>query len=243
MGNERHGPLGYDWKDVAWLRPPGTAIREHSHQDTTDGGELHASTITGGRFPFARLPDAAGQGSAVIRKSSGSGDFEDVPLIGTSFPSSPFDGQTFTRTDLEQPNTFAWDAGRSKWLSVDLIQLECSTPDAFAGNVYFDLIPGFTVMSATVGWQIPFDCTVVGCHFFKNEGTSNLTVRLRRNGSNVFSKAFGAGTDQHVQSNTENTDISACSATTDCWSVFGSIGGAFTLAGAYARYYLRRKAT
>lgn len=161
---------------------------------------------------------------------------------GGAFPTNPDDGDFFVRTDLEQPNEFAWDAGRAKWLSIALFMFECNTANTFAagGSVYFDFYPG-TIMSGTEGWQLPFDCTVVGCNFHKSEATLNLTVRLRRNGTNTFNKAFAAGTDKDVQSNAENTDIAACTAVTDCWSAFAQPGGNFTAGGAYARFYLRRK--
>lgn len=159
---------------------------------------------------------------------------------GAAFPGSPYEGQRWYRTDLE--DWFYWDSSRSKWLGTTLVCFEAYDAALLAANAYLQL-PGGVVMAAAIGWQLPWAATVVAAHGYKADTGLASTFRFRRNGANVAAVTFAAAADNHVQSAAINQDCAATTAVTDALQIFMTTGGVQNAAGNYARFYLRRNAT
>lgn len=172
-------------------------------------------------------------GSALVADSSLS--------QGTAFPADPTNRRRFFRTDLDCE--FFWDATRSKWLSVEMYRLECTEPTALTANTYADLIAGVLKMSSAVGWQLPWDATIVAGHAHKADTSGVALFRFRRNGTNVAVITFAAAGDRNAQSSTLNADVAATTGTTDALAVFIQPGASQSAAGNYCCFYLRRHAT
>lgn len=84
---------------------------------------------------------------------------------GAVFPFPARDGQRFTRTDLGG-ETFYWDATRSKWLGVDLVQITSSQANAASSGNLSLRAPGGVQYSSSRGHFPENDMTIVGVEFF-----------------------------------------------------------------------------
>lgn len=100
-----------------------------------------------------------GVGWAVYNESGSIRPAENT-RAGTSFPSAPFDGQPFYRTDLDFD--FNWDLGRGKWLGpLETHQFSrAGTTSAgqvlrYGGNLIADPF-------GTTAFYLPYDITIVG---------------------------------------------------------------------------------
>lgn len=115
------------------------------------------------------------------------------PHSGTSFPSSPYDGYFFYRTDLQR--WFTFDNTRSKWLG----RLESlggggsGSLFQFFSDFYLNLYDGMT-MSATQGILIPYDITIVGISYNRTNTTANTNIIIRRNGTDIYTIGLGSTT-------------------------------------------------
>jgi len=123
-------------------------------------------------------------------------------LAGTAFPTSPYDGQPFYRTDLDAQ--FWWDNGRSRWLGQCMI-LHGAKEGSLLDDTYMRTIDGL-VFSSTTGYYIPFDGTVVGISYNRGD-TDTGTFEVRRSG--VLVVGVAAGTTNSGSDMTLNADFTA----------------------------------
>lgn len=132
-------------------------------------------------------------------------------LAGTSFPASPYDGQPFFRTDLDAQ--FWYDGGRSKWLGQCMI-IHAAKEGSLLDDTYMRTIDGL-VFSATTGYYIPFDGTVVGITYHRGD-TDTGTFEVRRNGVLVI--GIAAGTTNNGSDMTLNSNFAADGVLSAYWS-------------------------
>jgi len=96
--------------------------------------------------------------------------FRENQESGTAFPTTPapYAGQYFYRTDLNYG--FAYDATRAKWLGVSEVNILFGRSGTQAAG-YLRLINGM-VCSATAGYYMRWDATVVGWSFSQSAAVS-----------------------------------------------------------------------
>lgn len=94
---------------------------------------------------------------------------------GSTFPTSPRDGQAYFRTDFDNPELFHWDATRAKWLGelVTFIGGYAATIAAGASGTL--RMGGHVVPSSSRGINITNDMTIIGCTMF-NAVTTSMTI-------------------------------------------------------------------
>jgi hypothetical protein len=107
------------------------------------------------------------------------------PAPDSAVPVAAYPGEIFHCTT--DGMTYAWDDGRSKWLSIDLRSFIFGNAAALATNDYFDL-SGFI---GGAHWPIQADATIVGYEVSYDAATYNVTTartwRIKRNGTNIGS--------------------------------------------------------
>ena len=109
---------------------------------------------------------------------------------GTSFPTSPWNGQKFFRSDIGE--TFYWDGSRSKWLSEALYPFEFLSLTAKT-NAYLAFEDASFPGSATVGFTAAFDICCVGISGL-TPAPSTFTAELRDDGVSSATLAWSAAT-------------------------------------------------
>ena len=161
------------------------------------------------------FPDASGE-IMVLNSSQtpSTGDFaryngnglDAVPLYGSSFPSSPVDGQPFYRTDLDMPELFHYDSTRGKWLG-ELRSLQYSRAGSFSSGLVY-LRWGNLLLTSSRGSLTPSALTIVGAEYFNGvditsgsadldfyEGGTNLTTLLTINARGVHDHSLNYDLD------------------------------------------------
>ncbi len=173
--------------------------------DINGATDLGASVATGDEVLVADVSD-----SNNIKKTT-VGDIVDLARIdsGTSFPGSPSDGDHFYRTDLDE--LFKYDSGRSKWLGSTLLVFHYGTNAVLAVNQYLSGAGG-AVFSASAGYWMPFDVTVVGISWDAVSVLATVDLAIAEDGTNQV-VVDTAGDDQGDNMGL-NTDISADSSMT-----------------------------
>ena len=134
------------------------------------------------KMPGRSLKDALDTADARFRGSE---------IVGTAFPAA-FDGRTYYRSDLGE--VFWYSGSRAKWVSMATFVYECSSAAGLV-NAYFNF-PGGLVMSATMGWAVPYDMILVEAHATKNDAVNDPTFEVRSGGSAVSSLQIGAANRQ-----------------------------------------------
>jgi len=109
---------------------------------------------------------------------------------GTSFPSSPFNGQKFFRSDIGE--TFYWDGSRSKWLSEALYPFEFLSLTAKT-NAYLAFEDASFPSSATIGFTAAFDLCCVAISGF-TPVPSTFIAQLHDDGVSSASLTWSAVT-------------------------------------------------
>jgi hypothetical protein len=124
---------------------------------------------------------------------------------GTSFPSSPTDGDLFNRTDLDM--VFRYDGGRSKWLSEHSETFVCGRGSVLAvADVYAGI--GSAVMSSASGLRMPRNGTIVAVTV-ENQNTVTRTIDYRVNNSAVNRVQLALTAAKGGKDTSANQDFSA----------------------------------
>ena len=211
----------------------------HNRQHALDSASDHTGTITdaqhGSRSGGSLHPDATPNPSGVAGFMSAA----DKTLLdslsggiakGTSFPTSPADGDHFYRTDLDA--LFHFDAGRAQWLG-ELEWEGGGRNGNLASNTYARRFNGMPY-SATLGVLIPWDVTIVGFTWVMSAGVAG-SWEVRRNGAVVSTIATGAastGKDMTLNDNFASDGI---------FSIYWNSANACD--DPQLRVYFRRRAT
>ena len=127
-------------------------------------------------------------------------------LAGTSFPGSPYDGQPFFRTDLD--DNFWYDSTRSKWLGGPRNHTLGFTANLVL-NAYMKHA-GNVTGAATAGEPMVYDSTLVGWSYCVNAaaaGSFELYVNGSATGITISHASSTTGNDQTVNYNLAANDI------------------------------------
>jgi hypothetical protein len=127
-------------------------------------------------------------------------------LAGTSFPGSPYDGQPFYRTDLD--DNFWYDSTRSKWLGGPRNHTLGFTANLVL-NAYMKHA-GNVTGAATAGEPMVYDSTLVGWSYCVNAiaaGSFELYVNGSATGITISHASSTTGNDQTVNYNLAANDI------------------------------------
>ena len=196
----------------------------------------------GGATTLAGLTDVTIASAADGQRLEHDGtDWKNQAHAGTLFPSSPYDGQPFYRTDLDMPELFRYDSTRGKWLGELRAYQFGRNSSASSGS--FDLrFAGGVQLNTSRGLLTPVALTIVGAEFFNGtgissgsadldfyEGSTNLTTLLTIN---------ARGEHDH----TLNYDLDADSGWPHKYPRFNSISG-LTLNNPTVVIYMRRRET
>lgn len=149
--------------------------------------------------------------------------------VGTAFMTNPLDGTLFYRTDLDA--IFRYDDGRSKWLG-SLIPLTFGRNGALSTAVYL-LSSGGVVGSATVGYLMPFDATLVGWNI-RISSAATATFRMRANGANIGT--LNLTSEAYKNTLVSDTDVSQ-------YDVIAAILASGTVTSPVITAFFRRRAT
>lgn len=224
----------------------GGGLVDGDYGDIVVGGTGTTMTIDSRVVSPAKMFAATGPGSALRRKTASGGDWEDIPLVGTSFPTNPFDGMEFTRTDLQAtgPYVFRWDATRAKWLSIQAIELKGAVTSAGAASVYL-FFDGLVQYTDAIGMPIPYDMTVVEAHSFLTDSTTGCNFFIRRTGVNgaVHVHPTGTSAPSMISTLNMNTNIAIAASAADCMGIRVTTAGTPIAGGAGCRFVLKRRAT
>lgn len=155
-------------KDKSWVIPVSDAANGVWKSD--GAGILECAAITfgeiGGSVGDAQITESnvTQHEAALSITESQVSDlgtyYQSSDFAGTSYPLSPYDGQKFVRTDLEN-ETFTWDATRSKWLG-ELICLVAARSSAASSGSLDLRTAGGVQYSGSRGECFPDDMTIVG---------------------------------------------------------------------------------
>jgi hypothetical protein len=110
------------------------------------------------------------------------------------------DGDRYFNTSLEME--MRYDASRSKWLSVESVYVYFGRNGATAAASYYRGMDGL-VMSATSGFRMPFNGTIVGVGYTRSD-TDSATFDVVEGGT---SRVTLASTATAGGSNTSNTNV------------------------------------
>lgn len=164
-------------------------------------------------------------------------EVESDRVRGTAFPSNPYDGQRFTRTDLNY-ETFTWDAGREKWLG-DLVSWSFSRAGSQTGT--FGLrVAGAEYWTTTQGIATPNALTWVGYRLCSKQAfTANIEAR---EGSSTLIATEATGSSSTIHSSDDvDIDFDADTSTPHKWWRVSVTSG--TSDGLVGTVYCRRNAT
>lgn len=108
-------------------------------------------------------------------------------ISGTSFPSSPVDGQRFYHTTHKYP--YFYDSTAGGWLSENTFEIDAGDNADTTSGTYLRLYAGnlaATRYSATVGWKFNFAVKVIGMFALPAGAQANsCTVEVMDDGSAV----------------------------------------------------------
>lgn len=119
-----------------------------------------------------------------------------VVAAGTSFPATPTDGMTFTRTDHQGGIQYTFDATNSEWLG-PLMEFTWGETDTTTNNQYLRHT-GRGTPSTSRGYFMPWDLRIVAGSAKWNNGVTSGTIRLRRDNANISAIAHPGGTVDEV---------------------------------------------
>ncbi len=226
----RFGPTGFSTTlgrvgvtgDVVCLLPTGNGVLALTSQ------------ITGGPVPtgLSDLNDvtlsALTSGEILIVASGG---FINTHPARSYFPTNPYDGQLFYRTDLDE--LFVWDSGRGKWLG-ELDSFTCAIGSAVGSSQYFRLANG--VMSSTVGLHVFDNITITRIVAGWGGTTASGTIQVRRDGVVVSSGVVKVQGELNAPDKNDSFTASGVFGVYLDWS-----GGTWT--NPFCRVYYRKEAT
>lgn len=161
-------------------------------------------------------------------------DWEPVitAIAGSAFPGSPQSGQVFTRTDLDY-ESFLWDAGRSKWLSLRAWPIAMTNQASVLAGGFLRLFQGpFT--SANFGFRLPWDATLVEISSSKNDNTLGCNLEVTAGGSTSHTHTMGSGYS------TQETGINVNFSSGAIIGLRVATGHTFTTGGAVSLVFRRR---
>ena len=109
---------------------------------------------------------------------------EGAYAVGTTAPTSPSEGDLWYDTTTDVDELFAYDSGRGKWLGVNSFCINAGRTGTIGSNVGHYGIMDNREMNTAVGtkrgFQVPFDCTVVGWAWSAGTDTSGFMHRLAK---------------------------------------------------------------
>lgn len=140
---------------------------------------------------------------------------------GSSFPASPTDGQEFYRTDLDMPEMFRWDAGRSKWLGeLRVWQLGRNS----SGTSWLDLMfPGAVQFSSSRGILTPSRLTIVGIEFYSSINFTGELALVEGSSSSIVATLLSVSGSKNGSDHTLNQAVDADSGWPQKWFKFRNI--------------------
>lgn len=138
--------------------------------------------------PSSYQASGAGAGEVVVLNDDAQVDHSLLPFVGTSWPSSPVDGQLFFKTDLADAELFFWDDSASAWLSVRTIEYVFGVSAATASGAQYLDVPGIGIGggSPDFGYIATHDLIIQGVSFAATAvAATNYQLVARVNGSGV----------------------------------------------------------
>lgn len=139
---------------------------------------------------------------------NGKGSFGEFNVSGSSFPSSPLEGDIYYKNDSGLQ--YAYDSSRGKWLSTSKTSLLCGRGTAFKNStVYMEI--GGAAMSSTQGIKMFRDGTVLSVSIDNATTTTAnriLDVRVNDSTTNRIQLTVGSGNKGAYLTN-GNLDFSA----------------------------------
>ena len=168
--------------------------------------------------------------------ADGSTRFE--PGVGTSFPTSPYDGQQYRRTDLNH-ELFYWDDARSKWLGDRLIPYSFSRSGTQTGTFILRLA-GAEFWTSTQGIPTPGKMCFTQYRMHSRQAfTANIEAR-EGSSTLVATEATGASSQFHHADDVDIT-FDADSGSPHKWFRLTILTG--TSDGLTGTFFLQRDAT
>lgn len=169
---------------VTTLKLNNASVTEAKLGVTTGPGMLTVKT-TGA--PEYKVPSAY---PATVLFKDASTDPQLTKISGTSFPSSPVDGQRFYHTTHKF--SYIYDSSASGWLSESVFEIQYGNSVDLVSSAYAELDEqaGFATYSATIGHLFGFAVKVIGislCQAATPGG--NVTVEVWDDGAAVASSS------------------------------------------------------
>lgn len=165
------------------LRVEGSGIGySRIDSDATAGTTVTLPNQTGD-IPIV-ITASPSNGNTLVRSGSGyvARDlvWSDISSLyaGSSFPGSPEDGQPYYRTDLDMPELFHYDNGRSKWLG-ELRRWQWGRDSSASSGSLVLMTTGDVQGTSARGVLTPHPLTVVGIEYFNGgsfSGTADLDL-------------------------------------------------------------------
>lgn len=135
---------------------------------------------------------AADAGELVALDDSGMIDTSMLPtpqeFAGTTWPSSPDDGQLYFKTDLSQPELFFWNSSTSKWLSVRVIEFVFVASVADGGAQWLEIGGAGKTSGGAIdfGYRCDHDLLLQTISFASSAvAASNYNYVVQKNGLNI----------------------------------------------------------
>lgn len=219
--------------------------------DVTASAGSNATTIANDAVSDAKLRNS-GALSVIGRSANSTGDPADISAStagdylavkgttlgfqayqGTSFPSSPFNGQLFLRTDLDYV-LFYWDAGRSAWLSVYTFELAFTNQTTVSAGSNLRLFQA-PVTSGTIAYLTKWTCVLTEIVSHRVTSGSSTRLDLLDSVTNQKSHTIGSGATSATETGL-NVAI-ASGALLNCQANTALTGGGWII------YTFRRSAT
>ena len=216
-----------------------TLTRSALTGDVTAAANSNATTIANDAVTNAKAANMAHQ-TFKARVTAGTGDPEDVLFAGTSFPSSPADGQPFYRTDHRVAYHFSSTA--AAWLSDHVHEFLFGQAATQNATTYcrMDRLMSAAAYTDTSGWRYAHAVVVVGMEVTINNGIGSHTATwtVQDDGANVTNGALALSAQNNKQ---DDAMLSSVIAAGSCIGVKVTAGSATN--NHHGRVRLRRRET
>ncbi len=154
---------------------------------------------------------------------------------GTAFPTTPYDGQTFVRSDLNA-EPFYWDATRAAWLSTRTFQLAYTNQGTVNIGVKLRLYQS-PLGTTTLGYLTMWPAVLIEISAARGTTGAATTLDLYNGGSIISAASHVIGSGVVTASATGMNVAIASGSVLNCIATSAMIGGGHIV------YTFRRTAT